>query len=488
MRALVPFALVAVVACAPGASGAPRPSGATAPSPAQAPARSSAHVSGVVRDSASLLPIAGAVVQISSADPAVTFTAAARSDSLGRYRIADVPAGRYSLGFLHPRLDSLGVQASVRLVRVRAGRETKADLAGPSAALLKAAYCGPRDGGALVIGVVRRASDRSPVAGAAVVGEWLEFVVRRERLERQQPAIYARAGADGGYALCNVPAIGSVFVSANVGPDTTDRIELVADRSGVMRRDLYVGPVRDVAVVDSVVRSDSLAPSARRRRAGDGIVRGTVRAEADGRPLEGALVRITDGPQTRANVRGDWTLVDVPSGTRVLEVRAIGYYPVQRPVDVVAGEARVAVSLWTFQSVLDTVKVIATRVADRSGGGFERRRRSAGVGTFVDSAGMRRRGGLTTSDIFRSMNGVRLDGNGLDRYVTMRGSFGYCTPSVWVDGLYLAQPQADEIDLIAPRERVTGIEVYNDATTPAEFQRALSGCGAIVIWTRAPRR
>ena len=100
---------------------------------------------------------------------------------------------------------------------------------------------------------------------------------------------------------------------------------------------------------------------------------------------------------------------------------------------------------------------------------------------------MRRRGGLTTSDVFRSMNGVRLEGNGLDRFVTMRGSFGHCTPSVWVDGLYLAQPQADEIDLIAPRERVTGNEVYNDATTPAEFQRALGGCGAIVIWTRAPR-
>lgn len=478
MRAFVPFILVAVAACA-----------TTGPRSPDVRTPAGASVTGTVRDSALRLPIVGAVVQLSSADPAVAFTSAVRSDSLGRYRIADVPAGRHSLGFLHPRLDSLGVQASVLLVRVRAGRETKADLIGPSAALLKAAYCGPRGGaGALVIGVVRRASDRSPVASAAVVGEWLEFVVRRERLERQQPAIYARAGEDGGYALCNVPAIGSVFVSANVGPDTTDRIELVADRSGVMRRDLYVGPVRDVAVVDSVVRSDSLAPSARRRRTGDGILRGTVRAEADGRPLAGALVRITDGPQTRANVRGDWTLVDVPSGTRVLEVRAIGYYPVQRPVDVVAGEARVVVSLWTFQSVLDTVKVIAARVTDRSGGGFERRRRSAGMGTFVDSAGMRRRGGLTTSDIFRSMNGVRLDGYGLDRYVTMRGSFGYCTPSVWVDGLYLAQPQADEIDLIAPRERVTGIEVYNDATTPAEFQRALNGCGAIVIWTRAPRR
>ncbi len=458
---------------APSAAGAPVP-GATAPQ-SSAPRTSApraaalAVVSGVVRDSTTLAPLIGAVVQLSSVDAVVPLTRAAHSDSLGRYRIDDVPPGRYLLGFLHPRLDSLGLQASVIPLRVRQGRDLRADLTTPSAALLRAEYCGPgATTGALLIGVVRRASDRAPVEGAQVVGEWLEFVMRGTRLERQQPALHARTGPDGGFALCNVPAQGSVFVSASAGADTTDRIELVADKSGVMRRDLFVAPV----------------PS---RRGGDALLRGTVRTADGDLPLPGALVRLADGPQTRANARGEWTLGGLPGGTRVLEVRAIGYYPVQRAVDVVAGEGPVAVSLFTFQSVLDTVRIVASRTGDRSGGGFERRSRTLGAGSFLGAESIRRRGGVTTADIFRSINGVRLQGSGLDRTIMMRGSFGDCTPAVFVDGLYMATPLADELDLIAPRDRITGIEVYNDATTPAEFQRGLSGCGAIVIWTRPAR-
>ena len=155
---------------APSAAGAPVP-GATAPQ-SSAPRTSApraaalAVVSGVVRDSTTLAPLIGAVVQLSSVDAVVPLTRAAHSDSLGRYRIDDVPPGRYLLGFLHPRLDSLGLQASVIPLRVRQGRDLRADLTTPSAALLRAEYCGPgATTGALLIGVVRRASDRAPVEG-----------------------------------------------------------------------------------------------------------------------------------------------------------------------------------------------------------------------------------------------------------------------------------------------------------------------------------
>lgn len=445
-------------------------------------------VAGVVRDSASRAPLPGAVVQLTADAPTPPFTRAARTDSLGRFRIDSVPPGRYALGFLHARLDSLGVEASVRTIRVTAGRVARADLVTPSAALLFATYCGsPRSPGALVLGVVRRARDGTPVANAEVVGEWLEFVMRGSRLERQQPALYAKTADDGGYALCNVPAAGSVFVSANLGADTTDRIELVSEKSRVMRRDLFVGPVRSVAIVDSVPLADSAATEPRMLRSGDGTLRGSVRTADGDLPMPGAMVRITDGPQARANARGEWTLSGVPAGTRVLEVRAIGYYPQRVPVDVVPGAAAVRVALWTFQSVLDTVRVVAARASDRSGGGFARRSRSSGMGTFVDSAQIKRRGGVTTADIFRSMNGVRLDGSGFDRVIRVRGAFGYCSPAIFIDGLYMPTPYVDDLDLMAPRDRITGIEVYAGAAVPAEFQRALSGCGAIVIWTRPAR-
>lgn len=438
-------------------------------------------VSGTVRDSASRAALAGALVQLVSADPGLTITRATRSGALGDYRIDSVRPGRYSVGFLHERLDSLGLQAPVRVVTVRAGRVTRFDLVSPAARVLRATYCpAQRTTGAVVIGVVRRASDRAPVANAEVVGEWLEFVMNGTTLRRQQPALYARTAEDGGYVLCNVPLQGSVFVSANIGADTTDRIELVADRSGVMRRDLYVAPVRTVA-------GDG-APSARLQRSGDGALRGSVRTAEGDQPLPNALVRIVDGPQVRTDARGEWTLSQVPVGTRVLEVRALGFYPVSQAVDVLGGAPPVQVAMMTFQSVLDTVRVVAVRDADRSGGGFARRSRALGGGSFIDAAQIRARGGVTTTDIFRSMNGVRLDGVGYERTIVLRGAFGECAPSVYVDGLYMAKPSADEIDLIAPRETITAIEVYAEGTTPAEFARALDGCGAIVIWTRPVRQ
>lgn len=167
--------------------------------------------------------------------------------------------------------------------------------------------------------------------------------MRGTRLERPQPALAARTGDDGGFVLCDVPAQGSVFVSASTGSDTTDRIELVADRSG------------------------------------DATLRGRVGTADGDRPLPGASV-----------------LTGVPAGTRV--------------------------ALWTFQSVLDTVRVNAAALGDRSGSGFAARARSAGSGTFLDSTGIRRRGGVSASDVFRSLNGVRVDGAGIERSRVCRRS------------------------------------------------------------------
>ena len=200
------------------------------------------------------------------------------------------------------------------------------------------------------------------------------------------------------------------------------------------------------------------------------------------------------------------TRADAPGGTRMLEVRAIGYYPERRPVDVVAGARPLRVSLLTFQAVLDTVRVVASRVSDLSGGGFDARRRSS-LGNFLTEEEIARRGGAWTSDIFRSVQGIRLDGSGIDRRILIRNGFGdACAPSVFVDGLYVFEPTADELDAIVTPARIRGIEVYTDASTPAEFQRpgqsmslgistdaaspiearrSATGCGAIVIWTKA---
>ena len=58
-------------------------------------------VSGVVRDSITHAPLAGAWVQLAAVDTQARLVRTVRADSLGRFSIDSVPAGRYALGFFH---------------------------------------------------------------------------------------------------------------------------------------------------------------------------------------------------------------------------------------------------------------------------------------------------------------------------------------------------------------------------------------------------
>ncbi len=434
-----------------------------APAAAAQTAAPPVAVSGVVRDTLARRPVAGAWVQIVAWEGTAAFTRTARSDSVGRYRIDSVPAGRYAIGFFHPLLDSLGVQAATQEVRV-GRRAVRADLATPTVHSLASALCVPKRVGTagtsgLLLGVVRAAADGSPVAGASISAEWVEMTLRKGSIERRQARGVVTAGENGAFVLCDVPGAGSLYVRATHGSDSTALVELQVPASGVLRRDLRLG-------------------------AASAMVRGTVFTADSVRPLAGALVRVVDGPQARTNANGEWAITDAPGGTRVLEVRAIGYYPERRAMDVVPGASPVRVGLFNFQAVLDTVRVVSSRVSDRSEGGFDRRRR-IGQGRYLTAEEIARRSATWTSDLFQMMPGVRIDGSGFDRMVVVRNSFGgHCNPHLYIDGIYFFTMSADEIDGMVTPARIRGIEIYTDASTPMEFQLGLSGCGALVIWTK----
>lgn len=448
-----------------------------------------AVVSGVVRDSIAGRPLVGADVQLVSADTAAPFAATAQSDSLGRFSFVGVAPGRYRLGFFHPVADSLGIEPPVREVTVVSAAPVRVDLAIPSASRLRAALCSARaqaDSGAVLVGVVRDARTRVPVAGVTVTGIWLELEFGPQGIDRRIQSLDATTGASGWFALCNVPNAGSLALMARRGADSTDFIELDMPVARLLRRDLYLGPSR-VVVTPDTQPIDSLA-AVRRRRTGDGRLTGVVTAVAGGRAIPGAYVSIRDGPETRANARGEWTLVGVPLGTRVLEVRAVGYYPERVGVDVVADAGPVRTALFTMRAVLDTVTVVASRVS-RGMQGFEQRRRS-GVGRYITSEEIVRRRPIQTSNLFSTVPGVFLERGTLgDTRIRMRGMFAdRCAPSVYVDGHYMSTLSADDIDSWIRPDEIAGIEIYRGAGTPPEFSIGLTQqyCGSIVIWTRPP--
>jgi hypothetical protein len=452
---------------------------------AQSSARpvSPATVSGTVHDSISGTALTGAIVQLVATDSASSFSSTVVSDSGGRFVFANVPDGRYAIGFFHPLLDSLGVTAPLRAVHVAAQQPERIDLSIPGPARVRSAICrslSRSDSGAIVMGVVRDWRGGAPVSGALVAADWMEISFTPRGIVRSQPRRTATTGENGWFALCDVPGAGTVVITANRGADSTDRVDIEIPKSRFVRRELYLGPSKISTITDST-RSDTTARS-RVVHVGEGRLSGQVVAATSGKPVAGAQVNIAGGPKTRANDKGEWTLTDAPVGTRQLEVRSVGFYPERRPVDVIANTPPIRSELFTLQAMLDTVRVNGNRMrATADASGFEYRRQTAGVGRFLSAADIARGASVSPSDVFRRIPGVSVE---LDT-VKIRGAFGDCSPALYVNGAYIPGPvDVDNIDLLVSNPKdITGIEIYYDQVPP-QFQRALSGCGAIVIWTK----
>ncbi|MEJ7760776.1 MAG: carboxypeptidase regulatory-like domain-containing protein [Gemmatimonadaceae bacterium] len=460
-----------------------------------------ATVSGLVRDSVARTPLVGAIVQLVAAEGGAAINRTAVSDSIGRFSLSDVPNGRFMLGFFHPMLDSLGVDAPLREVNVDGQRVVRADLAIPSPARLRAAICGAKPASksdVFLIGIVRNAQDGAPVAGARVKGEWLELSFRRDGLARRIPSLVATTGTNGWFAMCNLPSDGTIELVANRGADSTAVIEVQVPAEGLLRHDLYIGAAgaafaaglvttTNAPVAGVTSGENAVAGPSRTVRRGNGRLSGTVVATAGGKPLAGAQVSLTDGPEARTNERGEWTIVQAPGGTRMLEVRAVGYYPERRRVDVVTSATPIHLTLSTLKTVLDTVKILASRrVYDRDRNGFQHRRR-AGLGRYLTAEDISRQRPIVTSDLFRNMSGVRVasGATALDRQILVRGNMAeWCSPSIYLDGHNVGGLTAEDIDVWVDPDDVGGIEIYPGLGTPPEFQQGMNNCGSILIWTK----
>ncbi|HEY9226098.1 MAG TPA: carboxypeptidase regulatory-like domain-containing protein, partial [Gemmatimonadaceae bacterium] len=316
--------------------------------------------------------------------------------------------------------------------------------------------------------------------------------------------LVATTKESGWFALCDVPSPGTMTLVANRGADSTDVLELQLTADGFLRRELYIGAAR----AETQSRTDSTAAS-RRMHVGEGRLSGTVHTKVGNQPVVGAQVGIFNGPQTRTNAQGEWTLANAPAGTRMLEVRAVSYYPERRPVDIVADAAPVHISLSTLKAVLDTVRVVAKRGRFEEFRGFDQRRHM-GMGHYITRDQITRRNPLVISDMLRMISGVRIDRSQLDSTSlqvraavdvrpmtaividtigtfaggTVQGSGDWCSPAIFIDGRLLRGLSVHDLDEWIRPEDVVGIEVYSGISAPAQYQAALHGCGSIVIWTR----
>jgi hypothetical protein len=497
----IPVCLLAFVVAAHGAAvGAqPAPDAARTPlsrsnhaGPAIGRGQRLASITGTVYDSLLGAPVRAAGVQLVSADASVPHGQTVTTDDRGRYVMRNVPLGRYTIGFFHPKLDSLGLAPMAESLAVSEPTDMHRDLAIPSAPRIRAALCGSASSnraGAVLMGIVRDARTGDPVSGATVAVEWTEFVLGKNQLGRRTPRTTVTSGDNGWFAFCHVPSPGTVVLVANRGNDSTDFVESQLAGDGFRRHELFVGPARtriEPAAAGVPVSDDSTALPPRVVHLGDGRVRGTVRHASTGRPLANIQVGIVNGPQTRTNSRGEWELANAPEGTRRLEVRGVGFYPDRQTINVIADAAPVDASLATLRSVLDTVKVTARYAKYSSFNEFTERART-GVGRYITAEDIARRKPVFLTDLLRIIPGLWVDGVGGtgDTGVSMRGIFSSrCSPNVVMNGFVIPGLFAADINAAMYPEDVLGIEIYRAGLVPPQFTIGPSDCGAIVIWTK----
>lgn len=439
------------------------------------------NVSGIVRDSLRAAPFKGATVQlVSSATPWATGRTM-RTDSIGRFAFPAVPAGRYLLGFQHPRLDSLGMDAISRTIDVTASVPIlRADLALPSGRTFVTTLCGARtDSTGAMIGRVFNADEDVALTGGSVVVRWAELRVDVGGVRRVPQQVVVSFGSDGRYVACGVPTDAPLLVQARTGaataPDTAGRRETSGEievrftpKIPLLHRDLLIATTVPVATATAAVGSARLS--------------GRIIA-SDGTPVPAARVSV-QGTEivVTADSNGAFRAAGVPAGTRALEVTAIGYAPVRTAADFRPNrETAITIPIGVKVATLGAVKVTGAGV-DRSG---FMKRRAEGVGYFLDANTMEQRGAQNVAMALQAAPSLRV--NGADAANPGRPRIsgrGYCAPTVYMDGLLMRDGLTGVDDLLTIR-RVGGIEVYaNPSEAPPQFV-SRSSCATILVWTRA---
>ena len=448
-----------------------------------AAAGTAGSVSGTVLDSISGIGLSEAMVQlVSRRRPMVAY--GATTDASGRFRIEGVQPDEYLAGFFHPTLDSLGIAVSpIALAVVTAGEPTDVRLAVPSAPSLARAHCGgraPRDSTGVLLGYVVDADSGRAVPGARVVVSWLEITIGKGGIQ-QGPRRSSVLTQEGGfYVLCHLPADVEVVADAAMGRRRSGEVELKVPVRGLLRRDLIIAEPALATVVDS----GGTQPSARRvgLRGGAQAVGRVV--DLRGRGVAGAQVALWGtSAVTRTRQDGGFTLDSLPAGTHTLEVRALGFSPTRKPVDLRNGRTtNASVMLEEQAHVLASVTVYGKRRREWSDiQGFLERSAAGRGGYFLTSADIDRHRPLRVSDVLRTIPGIRIaPAEHFGNRVLMRGD---CVPAVYIDGTRLMD---NDIDGMLDGRQLGGVEVYRGVgETPVEYS-ALNGgsCGAILLWSK----
>jgi len=468
-----------------------------------------ASIEGSAYDSLRRLPLSGATITI------VGSNITTQTDSMGVYHLTQAPLGAQTLQLEHSIIPLVGLASLRRQVTLVQGQSALADFALPSVAALLAGRCSVSGGAStLLVGRVRDVRSGRSIPAATVILSWKgwEAAGGLHLANRSDTTV---ADSSGVYRVCGIPPSTPLTLRVDRANTMLAEAEIRVRQNELLVRDLFV-------------------PAAGAANRSQLSITTTTRA---GTPARHALVSI-DGVGAAEHALTDSAgvahMYTVPTGTRVVEVRLLGYEPARATVDIDPElETQLAVSLERAVQVLPAVNVIARSAA----GEFESRRKR-GQGYFITPEMIAEQRALFTTDLVAGVPGMTVtttpDGNqilhargaigdqvnmgsspGTYAAIPARGAPGGISPpsgipdnsplmsgqppppqdylhgpsascevAYYIDGAR-ERPILGEINTVIKPGDIWAIEVYpNSAEAPARYAAPDAPCGIVLIWSR----
>lgn len=439
------------------------------------------------------LTLAGKVVDSLSGAPlreARVFLRGTTADGItsddGKFSIANVMPGSYTVEIATPSLDSMSAVKEAPLVFTDSMPPLV--LRVPTGGQMAARLCGSRLAAAgIVLGTVSTRGDTTPSANVAVTALWAEASTTGGKVDHPPQVSNARTNGKGSFVMCGLPINAAMTLKAE---NATGSATPVVVRIPAGQRVGRAGLILDVG-----------------RVAAAGFV-GVVLNDSTNAPIANAEVSLpVIAKQVVTNEKGEFQISDIAPGQQRVRVRRLGYGVLDTVLEFEPDRVLRKTVYLGRVTTLDSV-LVQGAMRDPAMDDFNENRR-LGLGHFFTRDDIAKFDVGHLADVLAQAPGTRfikgrsgqswlagsrkrIGGDSLSTSDRSNNASAGCYAQVYLDNMLmyaskrtggLPDPLFD-INSIPP-STVEAIEYYaGPSEIPAKYMHLNSECGVLVIHTR----